>query len=480
MNPPTRQFEFDAQFQFKLLCLLLRDPTLIPSWRSLLRPNYFTDQTAQEFLRLAYNYYDHYRRLPSWEALKQILTESKQFNTTPERRQNADLWADTIFQTQLTDQEYIKDQVEDFIRTQEYTLAVLEAADHINKGRSPDLVPDIIKQAQERLASAKTDDLGLFLMGMTPQERFDIIFSKPARETFSTYWTTANELGAVPARKELFVVAAPPNVGKSWTLGNIGAAGVASGLFVSFYTLEMSRVLNAYRIYSILSERTDKEIKAQPSILNDVCAHHYSRGGEIVVVEYETGGATVNHIEDHIMRLQLKYGRKPDMVIVDYADLLAPVNSSDKRSFQSEDQTVVRHILAKIYRDLRRIAAHHNVAVVTASQTNRQSLAQERITMKDLAEAFEKASIADTIWALCRTEDEENLNKARLFLAKNRNEERYKTIDLSLDFSIGKMEELSLGSPSYGQQPQSFNTQDFMAGITQPTQPPSQGLAWTS
>ena len=464
-----RQFTFDASFQYKLFCLLVRDTTIVPFWRSLLRPQYFTDPIAQELTRLVYDYYDSYRTLPSWESLRQLASTAFK---NPDAAASAASWVDYAFQTPVTDRDFLVDQVENFVRTQEMTLAVLEAADHINKGRDVDQVPGIINAAKERLANTQ-GDLGLFLIGMNEQQRWDSLFARPPRDTFNTFWPTANELGAVPARKELFVVAAPPNVGKTWALGNIGAAAVAQGKFVAFYTLEMSQVLSAFRVYSIISGQNDKELSHNPALLNSIVPYYQNLGGEIVIKEYETSGASTEHLQDHMMRLQIQYGRLPDMIVVDYADLLAPVSGGS--GGRSEDKNVVRHILSQIYRDLRRIAIHYNIAVVTASQTNRASLSKAKITLADLAEAFDKASIADVIWALCQTEDEETSHRARLFLAKNRNETKYRTIDLSLDFGRGRMEETATGY-----NPASTEYSSIAPGGASTFTPPTQsGQQWT-
>jgi replicative DNA helicase len=80
-----------------------------------------------------------------------------------------------------------------------------------------------------------------------------------------------------------------------------------------------------------------------------------------------------------------------------------------------------RHQLEGIYEDLRGLAGELEVAVITASQTNRQAVNAEIITMEAISEAFNKCFVADFIMTLSRTIKDRNANTGRVFIAKNRN-----------------------------------------------------------
>ena len=132
--------------------------------------------------------------------------------------------------------------------------------------------------------------------------------------------------------------------------------------------------------------------------------------GRLIIKEYPTKSASTKNIENHIEKL-LKRGIKPDVVIVDYADLLRPRKSSSEK----------RHELENIYEELRAIAQKHECTVLTASQTNRGGLNAEVITMESISEAFNKCFVADFIYSLSRTPQDKQSNKGRIFIAKNRN-----------------------------------------------------------
>ena len=99
------------------------------------------------------------------------------------------------------------------------------------------------------------------------------------------------------------------------------------------------------------------------------------------------------------------------MILVDYADLLAPTEKFRER----------RNELESIYEHLRGLAQKYECPLWTASQTNRSGLNEEVITMESISEAFNKCFVADFIFSLSRTKDDKLANTGRFFIAKNRN-----------------------------------------------------------
>ena len=99
------------------------------------------------------------------------------------------------------------------------------------------------------------------------------------------------------------------------------------------------------------------------------------------------------------------------MVIVDYADLLKPVQTRKEK----------REELGSIYEELRALSTEFQCPVWTASQTNRSGLSAEVITMEQISEAFNKCFVADFIFSVSRTIEDKQNNQGKIFIAKNRN-----------------------------------------------------------
>jgi hypothetical protein len=102
------------------------------------------------------------------------------------------------------------------------------------------------------------------------------------------------------------------------------------------------------------------------------------------------------------LRLRGK-GVNPDIVFVDYADLLYP-------SFHHKDPWIN---IDTIYKELREVAIELGIPIWTPTQGNRASYNKEIFDINDLAASFGKAMTVDVMVALCRTKEERASDEAR-------------------------------------------------------------------
>ena len=208
-------------------------------------------------------------------------------------------------------------------------------------------------------------------------------------------------------QKELGVVIAPTGAGKSMALVHLGTQALKEGKTVIHYTLELQDTVVASRYDSCLTQIPLKDLAAfKEKIYEEVS----DIGGKLIVKEYPTKTATTQTIRNHLEKLKMR-DICPDMVIIDYGDLLRPVRYLKEK----------RNELESIYEELRAIATEYEIPVWTASQTNRSGLNAEVITMESISEAFNKCFVADFIFTISRTIEDKTTNSGRVFVAKNRN-----------------------------------------------------------
>jgi replicative DNA helicase len=129
--------------------------------------------------------------------------------------------------------------------------------------------------------------------------------------------------------------------------------------------------------------------------------------GNLIVKYFPTKGATVNTIASHIERCRAN-GFPPDMIIVDYADLLRGKGKE------------VRLELGNIYEDLRGLAGEHEIPVWTASQANRSALEDDIIGAEKIAESYSKIMTADFVVSLSRKIEDKIAGTGRWHVIKNR------------------------------------------------------------
>ena len=208
-------------------------------------------------------------------------------------------------------------------------------------------------------------------------------------------------------KSELGVVIAPTGAGKSMVLVHLGAEALKAGKTVVHYTMELQDTVVGNRYDSCISGVPLSDLFFNK---NQVLLKIKDVPGQLIIKEYPTKSASTETLKQHIERLKKK-GIEPDMIIVDYADLLRPTRASAEK----------RYDLESTYEEMRAIAQIYKCPVWTASQTNRSGLNAEVITMEAISEAFNKCFVADFICSLSRTVQDKQANKGRMFVAKNRN-----------------------------------------------------------
>jgi replicative DNA helicase len=147
---------------------------------------------------------------------------------------------------------------------------------------------------------------------------------------------------------------------------------------------------------------------------------------ELVVLEYPPRSLTAGALEGALDRLERERGFVPDMIAVDYGDLMRV----DTNNF--------RISIGDAFLQLRRIATERDAAVVTATQSNRGGARATLVTESDVAEDFSKIATAD--WAITYSQSaaERALSLARLYVAAGRDAEDKVTAVVAQSYARGQ------------------------------------------
>ena len=113
---------------------------------------------------------------------------------------------------------------------------------------------------------------------------------------------------------------------------------------------------------------------------------------------------------DYVIFQMIIFEVRPDLIIVDYADLLKP-----PRYFKDK-----RLELGNIYEELRGMSGDFNIPIWTASQSNRSGAETDVIVGEQISEDYQKIMIGDFIMSVSRKEVDNESKTARIFIIKNR------------------------------------------------------------
>lgn len=404
MTPPEISFaKFGTSFQENLVHLIFEDRAFSDQIREVLDVDFLEVKYLRLFLNRMFNHRDKYGTHPSRDAMTTLLRTELDGENEVVVKQVREYYARILSSnSQVKDSDYIKSVSLEFCKKQKLKEALIESADLINRV-SATSYDEVRKKIDGALKLGSENNFGYDYLA-----DFERRFELKARNPVTTGWKKIDSItqGGLGIG-ELGVVIAPTGVGKSMVLVHLGSEALRAGKTVVHYTLELADTVVASRYDSCITGIGLSDLYTRK---DEIYEQIKDVEGRLIVKEYPTKTATTATITNHLEKL-IARGIKPDMILVDYGDLLRPI---DKRKEK-------RNELESIYEEMRAMAQVYECPVWTASQTNRTGLNAEVITMESISEAFNKCFVADFICTISRTIEDKSTNEGRMFVAKNRN-----------------------------------------------------------
>ena len=216
----------------------------------------------------------------------------------------------------------------------------------------------------------------------------------------------------------------------SWSLCHLGLSAVKEGFNVLHYTLELDEDQTGLRYDSILSGYSPTEVREHKGEVMEAVER---LNGNLNIKQFPTKSASVQTLSSHFEKVQAIEGR-PDIVLVDYADLLSTVTKKNNNS----ENTYLQ--MGNIYTQIRKMAGELQVPVWTVSQSRRDSIDKEVIQADMIADSYKKIMISDVVLSLSRTKSDKLSNTARFHFIKNRFGQDGLTFPSIMDTESGTIE----------------------------------------
>jgi hypothetical protein len=173
--------------------------------------------------------------------------------------------------------------------------------------------------------------------------------------------------------------------GKSIALTNLAINFLAQKLNVLYITMEISEKMVSQRFDAMLSGIPTAEGRYHVSTIADsleIIAPHMGR----LVVKHMPSQTTSNTIRSYLKEFELKYSCVPDLLIVDYLDVMwSNVRVVDNLS-EKDKQTS---------EELHDIGFDYNMFIATASQQNRGALEAQELNQGHIAGGLTKVNTVD-------------------------------------------------------------------------------------
>ena len=430
--------QFGTSFQAKIIASLLTDIKFIQTISDIINSSMFDSDSNKWLVKTIKDYYYEYKKQPTLEVIKYKIDEVEddilKAGVVDKLR---DVWKNI----EATDLEFVQTETLDFCKNQTLKSAILESV-NLLENKNYDGIKTIIDEAMK---AGTTKDLGHDYI-----TSLDLRLEESARTTTGTPWDVVNDImdGGL-GTGELGVIVAPAGIGKSWTLQALGAGALRNNKFVVHYTLELNENYVGLRYDSIFSGVTTANIKYYKA---DVENKLKKIPGKLLIKYFPTKAASVQTLGAHLKQIELS-GTKPDIVLVDYADILMPTGNFREK----------RHAIGNIYEDLRGLAGELEVPIWTASQANRSALEEEVIGADKVAEDYSKIMTADFVMSMSRKVEDKIANTGRFHVIKNRFGIDGITYPATINTNIGQVQ-IFEGSSQFGKEAQSKmdNKEEFL------------------
>ena len=197
-------------------------------------------------------------------------------------------------------------------------------------------------------------------------------------------------------------------------LQNHGIAGVRGRKKVLHFILEGKRGLIEDRYDAALSVSAYSELKryGMSKESYDKLWDEYQHAKRLLVTRgmIDRWDNTILDVEEELHDLRKNHGWVPDLIIIDYGDLLSGRNGPYGSGWESDRDA---------YRDIKTLA-NRGYVVWTASQIQRPKIAghlttEHLLTSKDIAGGIDKVRVADFIGSINSTTEERKNKVMRLF-----------------------------------------------------------------
>jgi replicative DNA helicase len=302
--------------------------------------------------------------------------------------------------------DWLMDEFESFTRHKALERAIINSADLLEK-KDYGQVESIIKDAVQ-IGLAK--DMGTDYFA-DPRQRLMRIKDKNGQ--ISTGWPSLDRrLFGGMNRGELNIFAGGSGAGKSLFLANLGINWALNGLNALYLTLELSEELVSMRMDSMLTGIPTKEIFRD---LDDVEMRVKLVGKKsgAIQIKYMPSGKTCNDLRAYLKEYEIKNGRKIDVLLVDYLDLLMP----QSRKISPADLFIKDKYVSE---ELRNLAVERNCILVTASQLNRGAVEEVEFDHSHISGGLSKIQTADNVFGIFTSRAMRERGRYQIQLMKTR------------------------------------------------------------
>ena len=390
----TNLNQYGKPFQIKVLSSLLTHKGFLTNINDILSDEFFDNQAHKWVIKNILKYYDKYHTTPSMEILKvelqKIENEVLQISVKEQLKE--------AYKASDEDLKYVEEEFSNFCKNQQLRKALLNSVDLLKGGDFEsirELINNAIKAGQDKN------------IGHEYNKDVEARYREDHRITVSTPWEKINTLlqGGL-GNGDFGLIFGNPGGGKSWSLVALGGYAIKLGYNVLHYTLELGEDYVGRRYDAFFSNIPVDKVSSQKEKIEELIGE---LKGKLIIKEFPTGRATMTTVESHIQKVK-DLGIEPDLVLIDYVDLLSSKRKTIDRKSEIDD----------IYSSTKGLARELNIPIWSVSQVNRAGAKDNIVEGDKAAGSYDKMMITDVCISLSRQRKDKVEGTGRFHIMKNR------------------------------------------------------------
>jgi replicative DNA helicase len=390
-------------FEKMVIYNALMDPIYLESIVEHAKPSYFKDKDIKIIFESLCQYYSTYNKVPNITELKVHLVE----------QEKRDALKNVALSFSGIDKSYDRDvllkNTERFLKEKAVLNTVIRTSVDVQSGEIDSA--KILADFEKACGISLIEKMGFDYLESVDEHCKELL---KVSKTIPSGWNWLDEKiggGFLSEGRAIYVFYGVTNVGKSIFLGNIASNILNQDKTVVLISLEMSEQVYAKRMSANLTQIAMADLTNSIEPLKKEIGSYKTKhkNAKLIIKEFPPQTVTPNQIKSYLDRL-VKKGIKPDVVVLDYLNLLAPPEKG-KNSYES---------VKAITEQVRAMSYHFECPIITATQANRSAYGEANPGLETMSESMGLSHTADAQFAIWSEEGDVDLGQIHLGINKNR------------------------------------------------------------
>ena len=407
--------------------LLLKKVLSDRSWVDILANVYdkrwFKTKNMGTVLGLVLKFYGKYGKAPNVALMSALAKKYAESHPTEDFNVSEvnSLVADAVNMNLGIDDDVIRDNIREFIRKNALAASLMDNIDLLSMADSEkdaDKYQKIVDKCLENFDRVQKitfsdSDLGLDYFDKAQSDAHWEFLKNPDVK-IATKWDSVDQYtngGLLKDGRMIALFMAQAGLGKSVFMSNLAVNFLKQNLSVVVISLEMSQDVYAQRFDAHISSKNINRLAENEAVARERIRAFYEQhaGSNLVIKEYPPRSINTKTIDAYLEKLKAA-GKKIDVIIIDYLNLVLPNKVSDSMFKDG----------LSVSEELRALSYKYNAPVVSACQCNSEGMNSEEIDMQNISESRGIVHTVDFLAALYQTQEQREYGKLGFKIIKNR------------------------------------------------------------